>query len=316
LENGKIKELWTFDSDAVGGRGAAMGNHNLAVADVDNDGCDEIIAGSLTLDNDGKILYVMDGQMNREEGSHGDAIHIGQFYPDVEGLFVWEPREIDRVASLELHDAATGETKMRFFANRDAGRAMAANVTSKPGYEVWGTGGKKPNVGGGVYNVYDGSEKPVVDSYANAKMSYNFKLYWDGDLLHELLDGLDKAPLSISKFNEEKSEMEVVKTLDGCHSNNGTKANPSLQADILGDWREEVIVPTDDDTQLRIYSTTVPSEYRIYCLMQDPVYRSSVAWQNNGYNQPTCLGFYLGADNASVVKDGRLPVPKINYVNK
>ena len=162
----------------------------------------------------------------------------------------------------------------------------------------------------------DGAEKPVVDSYASAKMSYNFKLYWDGDLLHELLDGPDKAPLSISKFNEEKKEMEVVKTLDGCHSNNGTKANPSLQADILGDWREEVIVPTDDDTQLRIYSTTVPTEYRIYCLMQDPVYRASVAWQNNGYNQPTCLGFYLGADNASVVKDGKLPVPKINYVNK
>lgn len=316
LENGKIKELWTFDSDRLGGAGAAMGNHNLAVADVDNDGCDEIIAGSLTLDNDGKILYVMDGQMNREEGSHGDAIHIGQFYPDVEGLFVWEPREIDRVASLELHDAATGETKMRFFANKDAGRAMAANVTSKPGYEVWGTGGKKPAVGGGVYNVCDGAEKPVVDSYASAKMSYNFKLYWDGDLLHELLDGPDKAPLSISKFNEGKREMEVVKTLDGCHSNNGTKANPSLQADILGDWREEVVVPTDDDMQLRIYSTTVPTELRIYCLMQDPVYRASVAWQNNGYNQPTCLGFYLGADNASVVKDGKLPVPKINYVNK
>ncbi len=316
LKDGKIVELWTFDSDANGGYGEAMGNHNLAVADVDNDGCDEIIAGSLTLDNDGTVLYVMDGAMNREEGSHGDAIHIGQYYPDVEGLFVWQPHEIDRVASLELHDAATGETKMKFYANKDAGRAMAANITSKPGFEVWGAGGKKANVGGGVYNVYDGESKPVAESHASAKLSYNFKLYWDGDLLHELLDGKEKEPLSISKFNEEKLVTEEVKVLSGTHSNNGTKANPSLQADILGDWREEVVVPSDDDSELRIYSTTIPTEFRIYSLMQDPVYRASVAWQNNGYNQPTCLGFYLGSDNADAVRKGKLPVPRINYVNK
>mgnify|MGYP002623826001 CR=1 FL=1 len=312
LVDGKIKLRWTFDSDEHKGYGAGMGNHNLVIGDVDNDGCDEIIAGGLVINNDGSILYVMDGVMNREEGSHGDALHIAQFDPDVEGYYIWDPHEVDKVASLECHDAATGEVKMKFWAWKDAGRAVAANITKKPGYEMWGTGGGKPDNGGAIYNIKDGADKPVVES--NKGFAVNFKIYWDGDLLHELLDAGDTAPCIITKYNG--STVDQVKVFAGTHSNNGTKATPTLQADILGDWREEVIVPTDDNTELRIYTTTAPTAYRIYTLMHDPMYRASIAWQNNGYNQPPCLGIYLGEDIKNTVLENKLPVPKMNYTKK
>ena len=312
LVNGKIKERWTFDSDKAG-RGGALGNHNLAVADVDNDGKDEILAGDLTLDDDGSILYTMDGDMLREEGSHADAIHIGQFFPEVEGLFVWQPREEPAVASLVLHDAATGEAKLVYYASKDAGRAVAANITKEPGFEVWGAGGKGASRGGAVYDVYG---KVIVDDRSKVP-SMNFKIYWDGDLLHELLDDIEPLDcINLYKFDENSKTLVETVRFTGTHSNNGTKANPSLQADILGDWREEVVVPSEDDTELRIYTTTEPTNYRIFTLMHDPVYRLSVAWQNNGYNQPPCLSFYLGEDNAEIVKKGKLSAPRVIYPNK
>ena len=314
LVDGKIQLVWTFDTNTYNGYGAGLGNHNLVVADVDNDGCDEIIAGSLAINNDGTILYAMDGAMNRQEGSHGDALHIAPFNPDVEGFYVWDPHEVDKVASLELHDAATGETQMAFYAYKDAGRAVAANITKRPGYEMWGTGGNKIEDGGAVYNIKDGFANPVSDN--NKGLAVNFKIYWDGDLLHELMDAKDGAPCEISKYNESSKSSNLLKIFEGTHSCNGTKGTPTLQADILGDWREEVVMASSDDKELRIYTTTMPTDYRIYTLLHDPVYRASVAWQNNGYNQPTCMGIYLGEDIAKTVKDGKLPVPTMNYTKK
>lgn len=152
LVHGKLKEEWTFDS-AQAGRGAGLGFHNLATADVDNDGFDEIIAGSLTLDQDGTILYEMDGEMQREQGSHGDALHVGAFDPTREGLQVMAVHEVPSVASVELHDAATGETLMSYNGYVDTGRGLAANITASPGFEFWGTGGTTAASGGGIYNV-------------------------------------------------------------------------------------------------------------------------------------------------------------------
>jgi rhamnogalacturonan endolyase len=98
----------------------------------------------------------------------------------------------------------------------------------------------------------------------------------------------------ISKWNwQESSETRLV-TAESCESNNSTKSTPCLCADILGDWREEVLWRTTDGKELRIYTTTIPTEHRLYTLMHDPIYRLSVAYQNVGYNQPTQTGFYLG----------------------
>ncbi len=304
LVDGKLKEEWTFDSDEAG-RGKSLGYHSLATGDVDNDGFDEIVAGSLTLDHDGSILYAMDGEMGRETGSHGDALHVGAFDPDREGLHVFGVHEVPAVASLELHDGATGETLMSYYASLDAGRGLAANITSSPGYEFWGTGGSTVETGGGIYNVQG---KVEANSYRSAGLSVNFALYWDGDLLHELLDNT-----SITKYNEATGKAALLKGFEGVVSNNGTKATPTLQADILGDWREEVLLPTTDSSELRVYSTTIPTDYRLYTLMHDATYRNAIAWQNTAYNQPPHIGFYLGEDIKESVLAGELKAPRVDY---
>lgn len=309
LVDGKLVERWYFDTKELGGRGEGMGNHNLAVADVDNDGRDEIIAGALTLDDDGTILYVMDGEMGREKGSHGDALHVGAFDPDREGIQVVGVREVPAVASLVYYDAATGETLMAFYANKDTGRGVAANITSHPGYEFWGAADPEDvERGAGIYNVQG---KVISNNCRAAGVPMNFVLYWDGDLLHELLDDV-----RIYKYDEQADKANVIRVFEGVVSINGTKANPCLQADILGDWREEVIFPTEDSAELRIYSTTIPTEYRIYTLMHDPVYRLGIAWQNVAYNQPPHISFYLGEDIRDIVLAGELKTVPIYYTNK
>ncbi|WP_274468808.1 MULTISPECIES: rhamnogalacturonan lyase family protein [unclassified Paenibacillus] len=307
LDHGKLHEQWTFDS-AQAGRGGGLGFHNLATADVDNDGYDEIIAGSLTLDQDGTILYAMDGEMQREQGSHGDALHVGAFDPAREGLQVMAVHEVPAVASVELHDAATGETLMAYNGYVDTGRGLAANITSGAGYEFWGTAGSNAAAGGGIYNVQG---QVVADSFRTAGLSVNFALLWDGDLLTELLDNT-----SITKYNQSTKKAETLRSFDGVVSNNGTKATPTLQGDIIGDWREEVLLPTTDSSELRIYSTTIPTEYRLYTLMHDPVYRNGIAWQNTAYNQPPHLGFYLGEDIRETVLAGELRAPQVIYSKK
>ena len=123
-----------------------------------------------------------------------------------------------------------------------------------------------------------------------APRSANFAIWWDGDLLRELLDGT-----RISKWDWEKGVLTNLLTAPECAANNGSKATPCLSADLFGDWREEVIWRARDGKELRLYTTTHPTEHRLVTLMHDPVYRLAVAWQNVGYNQPPHPGFYLGA---------------------
>jgi len=309
LVDGKLVTEWIFDTDKDGRQYMGLGNHNLSVADIDNDGFDEIIAGALTLDHDGTVLYAMDGAMNREKGSHGDAMHVGAFDPDMEGLQVFSVFEDPAVASMQYRDAATGETFMSYYASKDTGRGVAANISSEPGYEFWGTADFTDiQKGSGLYNV---KGKVLADDWRALGLSANFALYWDGDLQQELLDDI-----SITKYNEETNYVDTIIEFTGCVSNNGTKATPALQADILGDWREEVVMPSDDSTELRIYSTTIPTGYRIYTLMHDHVYRMGIAWQNVAYNQPPHISFYLGEDIRDEVLAGALAIPKIYYTDK
>lgn len=309
LVDGKLVTEWIFDTDKDGKQYMGLGNHNLSVADVDNDGFDEIIAGALTLDHDGTVLYAMDGTMNREKGSHGDAMHVGAFDPDREGLQVFSVFEDPSVASMQYRDAATGETLISYYASKDTGRGVAANIASEPGYEFWGAADfTDVQKGAGLYNV---KGKVVENDWRALGLSANFALYWDGDLQHELLDDI-----YVTKYNENSKKCDTIIEFTGCVSNNGTKATPTLQGDILGDWREEVIMPSDDSTELRIYSTTIPTEYRLYTLMHDHVYRMGIAWQNVAYNQPPHISFYLGEDIRDEVLAGSLTVPNIYYTEK
>jgi rhamnogalacturonan endolyase len=162
----------------------------------------------------------------------------------------------------------------------DVGRGVTMDIDPRHrGYEMWASGQ-------GLAGLWNIKGKSISD---RKPRSCNFGVWWDGDLLRELLDGT-----SISKWDWEKGEEHRLLNANGCARNNGTKSNPCLCADILGDWREEVIWRSDDNKELRIYTTTIPSQHRLFTLMHDPQYRLSVAWQNIGYNQPTQPGFYLG----------------------
>lgn len=260
--NNRLVRRWTFDSNKGYSSYAGQGNHNLSVADVDNDGRDEIIYGSCTIDDNGTGLY------NTSLG-HGDAMHVGDFDPDRAGLEVWQCHEGGSGAT--FRDARTGTVIFRYSSSGDVGRACADDLTSRyRGCEVWAAGSPFYSCKG--------------SGAGSAPASTNHVVWWDGDDLRELLNGT-----TISKYGG-----GTLLSAGGCLAINGTKSNPNLQADILGDWREEVIWRTADSRYLRIYTTTATTARRLFTLMHDPVYRLGIAWQNVAYNQPPHAGFYLG----------------------
>lgn len=271
--NGKeLKNKWIFDSNDKGNEAyAGQGNHNLRVGDVDDDGMDEIVYGQCTIDHDGKGLY--------STGlGHGDALHMTQFAPDMSGMQVWGCHENRRDGST-FRDAKTGKIIWQLKDNSDVGRCMAADIDpTNWGVEMWSS------KSGGIRNI-------AGDVVANARIPINMAVWWDGDLLRELLD-----KNMVIKYDWKEKVGKTMAVFEGTRWNNGTKSNPCLQADIIGDWREEVIMRSDDNQHLRIYATDFPTDYRFSSFMEDPVYRISVATENVGYNQPTQLGFYFGSD--------------------
>ena len=290
----ELKNHWTFDTnDPEWESYAGQGNHNLRVADVDGDGCDELTYGSMAVDHDGRGLY------NTGFG-HGDAIHLTAFDPQSDELQVWDCHENKRDGS-DFRNARTGEVLFQIKSCSDVGRALAADIDpTNPGVEMWSTDshGIRNMKGDVVGKAKDAGDPQHQNQLVmNGRwLSVNFAIWWDGDLLRELLDHE-----RVSKYDWEKRSVVDLKQFEG-KFNNGTKSNPCLQADILGDWREEVILRNDDSTELRLYTTTIPTDYRIDCLMQDIPYRLSVATENVGYNQPPETGFYLGPDRTDYLK--------------
>ncbi|MFT3739335.1 MAG: rhamnogalacturonan lyase [Breznakibacter sp.] len=276
--NKKLEQRWFYDSGTTAGVGAyGQGNHNLSVADVDDDGKDEIIYGACAIDHDGQFMY-------RTGYGHGDAMHVSDMDPDNPGLEVWTVHEETSSAyGYELHDAKTGAVLWGTKTGTDVGRGLAADIDSRyPGFEMWSTGGTGTYTRNGV-------------QISTSRPSVNFRIYWDDDLQDELLDGN-----KITKWTG--SGTTTLLTASGTSSCNSTKATPNLSADILGDWREELVLWTSaDSSQLRIYTTTIPTSYRLFTPMHDAVYRLGIAWQNVAYNQPPHLGFYIGGglDNVS-----------------
>ena len=285
----ELKNHWTFDTNTPEWASyAGQGNHNLRVADVDGDGCDEITYGSMAVDNDGRGLY------NTGMG-HGDAIHLTAFDPNSKELQVWDCHENRRDGS-DFRNARTGEILFQISSKSDVGRAMAADIDpTNPGLEMWSTDSHGiRNIKGEILNSAKDPDDPQHQQHlklGDRYLSVNFGIWWDGDLLRELLDRE-----TVSKYDWTQKTIIDVKKLEGVVFNNGTKSNPSLAADILGDWREEVIARTPDSSELRIFVSPIPTDYRINCLMEDIPYRLSTAAQNVGYNQPSETGFYLGPD--------------------
>lgn len=274
--NSTLKSIWTFDSATPGLEGySGMGNHSVTIADFDGDSYDEICVGAMTVDHDGKGLFTTGLR-------HGDALHTGRLIPSRPGMQVFGVHEnegdneiVKRTPAVAMFDGATGEIIWQDGLGKDAGRGVAADIDPRyEGAECW------CNIGGlrrGDTGEFISDKKPN---------SCNFTIYWDADPLAELLDHV-----SISKWNWQTEETELLLKAEGVVSNNGTKGNPCLSGDILGDWREEVIWASEEQTELRIYTTTIPATDRRPTLMNDRQYRLAIAWQNVAYNQPPHTSF-------------------------
>ncbi|GGY67750.1 rhamnogalacturonan lyase [Pseudoduganella albidiflava] len=273
---GKLKQRWYFDSEAAGvPKGySGQGNHQLSVADLDGDGRHEILYGAMALDDDGKPLWTT-GM------GHGDAMHVGDLDPARPGLEKWGVHENMAMAQgrgAAMVDARSGEVLWSTPATKDTGRGAAGDIDPRfPGDEAWSFASP---------NLFDAKGNVIAPA---RPQQANFMVWWDGDLQRELLDGT-----RVFKWNWQSSQSDLLLDAEGAASNNGTKANPALSADLFGDWREEVIWRAADNNSLRIYSTDIPTTHKLTTLMHDPQYRAAIAWQNTAYNQPPWPSYYIG----------------------
>lgn len=307
--DGQLTNRWNFDTGHTGtanpySNWRGQGSHSLTVGDVDEDGRDEITYGASAIDDDGSGLY-------STLLGHGDAVHLSDMDPTRPGQEVWMVHEDPGSYGpngADFRDAKTGALIFGVSGEgTDVGRGVAGDIDPRYlGYEMWASrGGLRRNNG------------VLITTSRPSQM--NFMSWWDGDLLREILDNT-----TIYKWNWENNTSNPILAPTGVSSNNGTKATPTLSADILGDWREEVIWRSSDNTSLRIYTTTIPTTNRIFTLMHDHQYRAAIAWQNTGYNQPPHPSFYIGEGMTTppqpniVTSLGELPpsLPTVNSINR
>lgn len=268
----KLVKRWGYDTGYDPSKpGYGDGNHNCMPADVDGDGKQELMIGATALDDDGTILWC-------NEKGHGDAMHLSDLIPERPGQELWVCHE-HVPYGVSLIDAKTGEDIFHFDGDKDTGRCAAGNVyAGNPGSEFWGARPAK--------STFDQNGNKINIS----PNSMNFLIYWDGDLERELLDNI-----TITKVNPKAQYgFDILLEASGCASCNGTKATPCLSADILGDWREELVLKTEDSKYLRIYCTPHQTDVRLTTLMHDVQYRTQVAGEQVAYNQPPHTSFFLG----------------------
>ncbi|MFI7635893.1 carbohydrate-binding protein [Nonomuraea sp. NPDC049400] len=274
FRDGRLVRRWKFDSSSAGNQWTGRGAHSLSIADVDGNGTDEVIYGGMTINAGGT------GRYTTSFYAHGDALHVGDFVPSRTGKEIWMIHEQSSGASATLRDANNGSIIMQKNNTCNCegpARGVAADIhAGNAGGEFWGSGTGL----GSLFNASGGN-------VGRNPSSYNFLAWWDGDPVRELLDGNH-----VDKYGT-GGDTRLL-TASGAHSINGTKATPSLSGDLFGDWREEIILPRDDNAALRLYATTAQTDRRIYTLMHDAQYRVAIAWQNTAYNQPPHPSFFLG----------------------
>ena len=270
-ETHELTQRWRWDDP--GGAWRGQGYHNFGIADVDMDGRDEIVFGSMVIDDNGEGL-------STTGLGHGDAQHTGDLDPYRWGLEHFACNE--SAPAMNYRNATTSKIYYRLVGTGDDGRALCGNFTnSYPGCV-----GKSAS--SGVISTVADKVLPGVPGF-----DLNFRIYWDGDLCEEILNspGTEKEA-KIDKIVG--NGVNRIFTSSGCKMNNWSKNNPGATGDIIGDWREELVLRTGDNAKLRIYTTTTPTSHRIYTLWHDHQYRQAMVWQSIGYNQPPHLSYFLG----------------------
>ena len=287
FRNGALSLRWMFDSNVAGSSWEGRGAHSLSVTDVDGNGGQEIVYGGMTINSNGT------GRYTTSYFAHGDALHVGDFVPSRPGKEIWMIHEQTSGNAASLRDASSGAfimTKQNTCNCEGPGRGVAGDVyAGNAGAEFWGSGT-------GLTNLFSSTGA----SLGRTPGSANFLVWWDADPVRELLDGNH-----VDKYGT-GGDTRLL-TADGASSINGTKATPNLSADVLGDWREEVLFRSNDSRFLRIYTTIVPATNRFYTFMHDPQYRVEIARQNTAYNQPPHTSFFVGSGMSAP------PTPNITF---
>lgn len=287
LVNKRLVQLADFDTDVYSGANAdkeiaGQGNHNTTVGDVDNDGMDEILCGGLCLElanGDFSVKWTT-------ETGHGDALHLADYDPTHEGMEYFIVHE-HAPYGMSVVYPETGEIVYHKDDVDDTGRGIMANYNGNGYYQIWGVGTDYKDDAG--FNNYDASGSLT-------SKSANFRIFWDGDVYDELWDGTGSKDCSIGIDSGIGSSTGRIQKLEDL-TINGTKNNVCLQADLLGDWREELLMRNSDNTELHLYTTTILTSEKLYTLMQDSAYRMQVAGQNSAYNQPPHISYYINAEN-------------------
>lgn len=271
----KLTERWRWNCNNSSSKWYAQGYHNFGIADVDWDGRDEIVYGSMVIDDNGKGL-------STSGLGHGDSQHCGDFDPYTHGQEIFACNE--EKPNNNFRDATTSKIYYRTTGGNDDGRCLMGKFVD----EIPGAQG----VSSRDANLICAASHAAAEGYSKSSFSItqNFRIYWDGDLCEESFDYL-------SGKNTEgrivKAKVGNIAVLEGSMTNNDTKGTPDYQGDILGDWREEVIMRTADNN-IRIYTTTDETKWRNYSLWHDHQYRNAMVWQMCGYNQTPHVSYYLG----------------------
>lgn len=268
---------WEWKSDGLASAWFGQGYHNYGIADVDLDGRDEIVYGSMVIDDNGKGL-------STTGLGHGDAQHCGDLDPFRPGLEIFCCNE--NSPAMNYRNATTSKLYYRAVAGGDDGRALCANFTN----DYPGSVGRSVNTG----FVSCTADKIISELGGDAFINWgdlNWRIWWDGDLCDEYLESPGTEGYGVVY---KPGTGNRLLSASGTKMNNWTKNNPSAVGDILGDWREEVVLRTDDNRYLRVYTTTERTSYPISTLWHDHQYRQAMVWQSLGYNQPPHASFFLG----------------------
>ena len=300
----KIYTYWAYDTNNGDGP-EGQGNHNLSVADIDHDGCDEIIYGSSSYDHNGKLKY-------STGYGHGDAIHVSDWVSWNDGQEIMTVHEeFNQEYQVDIHDAETGKVIIGYpVKDADVGRGVASDIDpTSIDAEFWASNAPDGTGSG----EWDSTDSAVLGTNGSDTTKWNYlskgstpaangTMYWDGDLLAEIQDhkfnnkngAYDPIGVLIAKWDYENNKQVPLLYSEEIFSSNGTKGNLGLIVDLTGDWRDEFIARCSADaTKIRLYQTTYVTDYVIPCSLDDLQYREAVAWENVGYNQPPHTSYMI-----------------------